>query len=71
MTPLTITRTTSTEQFVKWCAEAGHPLPWDVDEGEILDLFAHQVADLWNADLALLIVLAVNTCGGFQAELQP
>lgn len=44
------------------------PLPWSAEGGSVLDAEGAQVC-LTTPRLAALIVIGVNTCGGFRATL--
>lgn len=62
------------DQFAKMAKACKAPLPWNVDDlGHVHDARGLVIMDLYLGgaqdalDCAHLIVLAVNTCGGFKA----
>lgn len=73
----------STEDFEKLLEQAGAPLPWThAEDGSLFDanrLFigvADQLGDVGRSDaechqIAILVELAVNTCGGFKRAKAP
>ena len=81
MGQLRIENVNLTEHFVAECAKFGAALPLrlcDEEPGVVLDasgkdvfaIPATQFSDEEASNLALLFVLAVNTCGGFKATLR-
>lgn len=56
------------EDFAAMLRAAGHPAPWDVDPLTRAGLTDGEGKPIVvNPDLAVSIMLAVNTCAGFKA----
>jgi hypothetical protein len=67
----------TSDEFRAWCAEIGHPLPWDVVGDQVIDANRTQVVyvqlptDCPKGEVSaigLAIILAVNLCGSFRAD---
>lgn len=56
-------------QFIEMMNDLDAPLPWDVVEEikQVVDAKGFYVCDVQDARIARMIVMAVNTCGSFQA----
>lgn len=64
-----------TEEFAASMARLGHPLPWDCQDGGIFDANSLLIGEVRGRDaestlrLAAKIIIAMNTCGGFKAQI--
>jgi hypothetical protein len=67
----------TSDEFCAWLVELGHPLPWDVTGGFVLDAVGARVAEIPYyggapedvSSVGLAIVLAVNLCGSFRPDV--
>lgn len=65
-----------TEEFAAAMKKLGAPLPWDWHDGGIIDADGMIIAEFRasrdpdkNLHIVSNVVVAVNTCGGFRAQI--
>lgn len=77
---LVVEKPENSSDFEKLCQNAGAPLPWSLELGQLLAADGTVIARLdpgyvlTNVEafnLASAIMIAVHTCGGFKATVTP
>lgn len=65
-----------TEEFAASMNALGAPLPWDWTDGGLLDANGRLIAEFYaskdpdkNLRIVSNVVVAMNTCGGFKAQI--
>lgn len=65
-----------TEEFAASMKALGAPLPWDWMDGGLIDADGRLIAELYasrdpdkNLRIVSNVVIAMNTCGGFKAQI--
>lgn len=65
-----------TDEFAASMEKLGAPLPWDWTDGGLTDANGRLIGELYaskdpdkNLRIVANVVLAMNTCGGFKAQI--
>lgn len=65
-----------TEEFDAALRALGAPLPWDWHDGALVDASGRLIAEFYasrdaaaNLRIVSMVVIAMNTCGGYRAQI--